>query len=285
MMTRMSNATIAPLAQHLAEENNVDWRTLQGSGDGGSVVENDVLEYLARVMSGEEATNPTPEPVPEGMSAWPEEPQRRREVAPEGSPSPFTVPTAPPEPESKPENGELASPWTLDVPEPVQAETEVEAFPADDVSEAQGLVAIVHDAPPPAPGVPEAVHDAVVAELTALKTRLAGLEEERLRHVNELHQLSRMQETIALQRDENAKLGALRGELEGLKEALAASQSEAQRVHELEAHSRDLEERLERARAFRDDAKTEFDRLSSLNAALEGELAALKKRAWWQFWG
>ena len=69
----MSESGISPLAKRLAEENNVNWRGLKGSGDGGKVVERDVLEYLARVMSGEEATNPTAEPVPEGMEAWPEE--------------------------------------------------------------------------------------------------------------------------------------------------------------------------------------------------------------------
>jgi hypothetical protein len=63
---------IAPLARRLAEENNVDWRHLIGSGDGGRVVERDVLGYLARVMAGEEDVDPTPEPVPDGMAAWPE---------------------------------------------------------------------------------------------------------------------------------------------------------------------------------------------------------------------
>jgi hypothetical protein len=64
---------IAPLAKRLAEENNVDWRRLRGSGEGGRVVERDVLEYLARVMAGDEDVDPTPEPLPEGMAAWPEE--------------------------------------------------------------------------------------------------------------------------------------------------------------------------------------------------------------------
>jgi pyruvate/2-oxoglutarate dehydrogenase complex dihydrolipoamide acyltransferase (E2) component len=62
---------IAPLAKRLAEENNVNWRQLSGSGPGGRVVERDVLEYLARVMAGEEAIDPTPEPLPEGMAQWP----------------------------------------------------------------------------------------------------------------------------------------------------------------------------------------------------------------------
>lgn len=68
----MSQPEISPLARRLAEENNVDWRGLHGSGAGGKVVERDVLEFLARVMAGEEDVDPTPEPVPEGMEGWPE---------------------------------------------------------------------------------------------------------------------------------------------------------------------------------------------------------------------
>ncbi len=261
MIAPMGNPAIAPLAQRLAEENNVDWRTLRGSGDGGSVVENDVLTYLARVMSGEEATYPTPEPVPESLSAWLEEPPRHREAAPDPLTSPFTLPAAAPAP-SPPEPEGFASPWTLDLdtPEtPAQMDAEAQVFT---VASPQGEVAAASDAPPAA-GVPEAVHSAVVAEL------------------DELRQLSRMQETRALESDENAR--ALQAEVQSLKEALAVSRSEARRVGELEALSRDLEARLERARAFRADAKTEFERLSARNAALEAELAALKKRSWWQF--
>jgi hypothetical protein len=70
---RVDQHDIAPLARRLAEENNVDWRRLRGSGDEGRVVERDVLEYLARVMAGEEPIDPTPEPVPDGMESWPEE--------------------------------------------------------------------------------------------------------------------------------------------------------------------------------------------------------------------
>jgi hypothetical protein len=81
---------IAPLARRLAEENNVDWRRLSGSGDGGRVVERDVLGYLARVMAGDEAIDPTPEPVPEGMVAWPEDDvnayRARAHEPPESSP-------------------------------------------------------------------------------------------------------------------------------------------------------------------------------------------------------
>ncbi|CAA9578494.1 MAG: hypothetical protein AVDCRST_MAG86-2520 [uncultured Truepera sp.] len=278
MITPMGNPVIAPLAQRLAEENNVDWRTLRGSGDGGSVVESDVLTYLARVMSGEEAIYPTPEPAPESLSAWAEEPPRHREVAPDPLSSPFTLPTAAPPATSAPADEGFASPWTLDLDTPgtpaqmgTDAPATAQVFTVDGVAPSQGEVAAALDAPPAA-GVPEAVHSAVVAELAALKTRLAELEEERSGHVDELRQLSRMQETHALESDENAH--ALQAEVQSLKEALTTSRSEAQRVGELEA-------RLERARAFRADAKTEFERLSALNAALEAELAALKKRPWW----
>jgi len=61
---------IAPLAQRLAEENNVDWRTLSGTGTDGRIVERDVLDYLAKVMAGEADIDPTPEPLPDGMDAW-----------------------------------------------------------------------------------------------------------------------------------------------------------------------------------------------------------------------
>lgn len=61
---------IAPLARRLAEENNVEWRRLQGSGTDGRIVERDVLDFLARVMAGEEDVNPTAEPLPEGLKAW-----------------------------------------------------------------------------------------------------------------------------------------------------------------------------------------------------------------------
>jgi len=69
----VSEPEISTLARRLAEQNNVDWRGLRGSGPAGKVVERDVLDYLAKVMAGEEAVNPTPEPVPEGMEAWPEQ--------------------------------------------------------------------------------------------------------------------------------------------------------------------------------------------------------------------
>src|SRR5690606_35793833 len=69
----VSEPDIATLARRLAEQNNVDWRTLSGTGPDGKIVERDVLDYLARVMAGDEAVNPTPEPLPDGMEAWPDQ--------------------------------------------------------------------------------------------------------------------------------------------------------------------------------------------------------------------
>jgi hypothetical protein len=66
----VSESSITPLAQRLAEENNVDWKALQGSGPDGRIIERDVLDFLARVMAGDEELNPTPEPLPDGLASW-----------------------------------------------------------------------------------------------------------------------------------------------------------------------------------------------------------------------
>ncbi|MVN88983.1 hypothetical protein GO986_19770 [Deinococcus sp. HMF7620] len=55
---------IAPLAQVLAEANGIDWQRIQGSGAGGQIVEQDILNYLSRVMSGEEDPPDTPVDLP-----------------------------------------------------------------------------------------------------------------------------------------------------------------------------------------------------------------------------
>ena len=69
----MHETNISPLARRLAEENNVYWQHLMGTGPEGKVVEKDVIEYLHRVMAGEESINSTPEPLPVGMTQWPQE--------------------------------------------------------------------------------------------------------------------------------------------------------------------------------------------------------------------
>ncbi|WP_102128317.1 E3 binding domain-containing protein [Deinococcus planocerae] len=55
---------IAPLARVLAEANGIDWQPLRGTGQGGLIVEGDILAHLARIMSGEEEPPATPVDAP-----------------------------------------------------------------------------------------------------------------------------------------------------------------------------------------------------------------------------
>lgn len=297
----MSAPPIVPLARRLAEENNVDWRRLEGSGEGGSVVERDVLTYLAQVMRGEAATDPTPEPLPEGLSAWPEELERaaravqadRTEAEEVASPWTFE-PLAPPTPLLE---TDAAGPqaFTFDLPPTPTAPPELPSLAPDGAASSEvggGAYAQPDDSPsfeperaPPPASVPESVHQAALEEVQALKGKVAQLEEERRRHLEELHQLARLQETIAAQKAEKARSDALQREVRGLKEALEAAQQDAAQLRGLEATLLEREERLTRARLFKAKAKTEVERLLGLIAQLEGELAAFKARPRWKFWG
>lgn len=309
MMRRMSNPSIIPSAQRLAEANNVNWRTLQGSGDGGSVVERDVLAHLAGVMLGEEETDPTPEPLPEGMRGWPEEAERRYGAGQNA----FAAPQ-PPAAET-----ETASPWSFgpstpeptpapvsaggdDVPSP-QAETEAFNLPeaqaepetAEPVRSEEPDIEYgaenggddPTDAPPaePVAGVSEEIYQAAQDELELLKTRVETLQDERSRYLGELEGLTQLQRTTESQGAELVKLAPLQGEVAQLKDQLAAAQTEAQRVQELSALNQDLEKRLERAREFKEGAKAELERIMATNAALEAQLATSEKRPWWKFGG
>ncbi|WP_425145322.1 E3 binding domain-containing protein [Deinococcus sp.] len=60
--------SISPLAKILAEANGIDWRGISGSGDGGTIVEQDILNYLSRIMSGDE--EPPATPVDEAPPGW-----------------------------------------------------------------------------------------------------------------------------------------------------------------------------------------------------------------------
>ena len=327
----MSNPSIIPSAQRLAEANNVNWRALQGSGDGGSVVERDVLAHLARVMLGEEETNPTPEPLPEGMRAWPEELESHQRIAQES----FAVTETAPEMSDLAAPSEDDSPWSLEpsAPEPtpapvaagwddapspeVEAEPEAEyTFSAPDVqAEPEADDSVLFEAPGfgtdneaepaaetytgsgddradapvsvPVAGVSEEVHRAALDELETLKARVETLLEERSRHLGELEQLPRLQETIESQNAEVAKLGTLQGEVGQLRDQLASARAEAQRAQELAALNQDLEARLERAREFKEGAKVELERIMATKEALEAQLAAATKpkRPWWRFGG
>ncbi|WP_245969961.1 E3 binding domain-containing protein, partial [Calidithermus roseus] len=56
----MNDPQITPLARRLAEENGINWRSLAGSGPDGTIVERDILAYLAKVMAGEITLPPAP---------------------------------------------------------------------------------------------------------------------------------------------------------------------------------------------------------------------------------
>ncbi|MFN8509519.1 MAG: E3 binding domain-containing protein [Deinococcaceae bacterium] len=66
--------TILPSAKKLAEENGLNWRKIRGTGPDGEIGDADVLDYLMRVMSGEEelpegSVDPVPETLTEDMAA------------------------------------------------------------------------------------------------------------------------------------------------------------------------------------------------------------------------
>ncbi len=65
----MQEPKITPLARRLAEENGIDWRRLQGTGPDGTIVERDVLAFLAKLMAGEVDLPPAPEPPKEAQVA------------------------------------------------------------------------------------------------------------------------------------------------------------------------------------------------------------------------
>ncbi|AMA75007.1 dihydrolipoamide acyltransferase [Thermus parvatiensis] len=60
----MEEPKITPLARRLAEENGIDWRQIQGTGPDGTILERDILAYLAKVMAGEVDLPPQPEAPP-----------------------------------------------------------------------------------------------------------------------------------------------------------------------------------------------------------------------------
>ncbi len=77
----MQEPKITPLARRLAEENGIDWRRLQGTGPDGTIVERDVLAFLAKLMAGEVDLPPAPEPPKEAQVAPdPEALRRAQEV-------------------------------------------------------------------------------------------------------------------------------------------------------------------------------------------------------------
>ncbi|MBO1437023.1 E3 binding domain-containing protein [Meiothermus sp. CFH 77666] len=105
----MSEVKITPLARRLAEENGIDWRQIKGTGPDGTVVERDILAFLARVMAGEVNLPPAPEEMAPPPGAIPDMAQAQAALQKEGvqlgdlvPPPPATTPPAssPPPPTS-----------------------------------------------------------------------------------------------------------------------------------------------------------------------------------------
>lgn len=81
---KMSEPKITPLARRLAEENGIDWRTLKGSGPEGTIVERDILSFLAKVMAGEIDLPPAPEEKSAPPEVIPDISQAQAMLAKEG---------------------------------------------------------------------------------------------------------------------------------------------------------------------------------------------------------
>ncbi|GIW36470.1 MAG: hypothetical protein KatS3mg073_0615 [Meiothermus sp.] len=98
----MSEVKITPLARRLAEENGIDWRQIKGTGPDGTVVERDILAFLAKVMAGEVNLPPAPEEMAPPPGAIPDMAQAQAALQKEGvqlgdlvPPPPAATPPAP----------------------------------------------------------------------------------------------------------------------------------------------------------------------------------------------
>ncbi len=98
----MSEIKITPLARRLAEENGINWRQIQGTGPDGTVVERDILAFLAKVMAGEVSLPPAPEEAPPASSAIPNMAQAQAVLQKEGIQLGELLPSAPSESPSTP---------------------------------------------------------------------------------------------------------------------------------------------------------------------------------------
>lgn len=100
----MSEVKITPLARRLAEENGIDWRQIKGTGPDGTVVERDILAFLAKVMAGEVNLPPTPEEVAPPPGALPNMAQAQAALEKEGVQIGDLVPSSPATPPSPAES-------------------------------------------------------------------------------------------------------------------------------------------------------------------------------------
>ena len=155
----MTEPNITPLARRLAEENGIDWRNLEGSGPDGTIVERDILAFLAKVMAGEVELPPQPEDTqpPEEL---PDITQVQEALAREGVDLEELVPgitseTAP---------GETAAAeeevlFEMDFEEEFSFEEEPQAGVEEAPEAAEGYFAAEAPAAPPAPETPAELED------------------------------------------------------------------------------------------------------------------------------
>ncbi len=80
----MTEPKITPLARRLAEENGIDWQSLTGTGPDGTIVERDILAFLAKVMAGEVDLPPEPEEAAPPPETIPDISQVQEALAREG---------------------------------------------------------------------------------------------------------------------------------------------------------------------------------------------------------
>ena len=264
----MSEPTIAPLAKQLAEENNVDWRVLSGSGPEGSVVEKDVLTYLAKVMAGEEALNPTAEPTPEGMEAWPEEDIKAFQAEQASSADASAQPSAEDEitwgdaPDA-PSNALLDA---VSLDEPTPAPAPVASTPA-----------------PSASGISSAEYQAALNEVERLKGEVQSLQSAQAQQSQVAGQVSSLQSEKSQLESQVAKLQSEQSQLKSeLEKAKAAASGQSALKEESEKAKAKLEKakaEIGRQRGLLEKAKEQID-------GLKAELAeATKKKPWWKLFG
>jgi len=264
------------------------------------VNERDVLNYLGGVMLGSQPVDPTPEPLPEGMTAWTEESARSSvQIQPKAAGNLVDVTT----PKAAAPNSASAATYT-------EPSTETD-HPAENL---------------------EDTYRELFAELAVLKKAAEAVEEAREKERESAAQTyaeaqqepSQVRETL---RNRDAELTELRAhtadleagvrtreqrdrevqlELEHLRGTVHSQDEELVEVHSLKQQLRDAETQerarqslsaqLAKADAKAQQAQSDADGLRAANAGLERRIAELndeasrlkvepEKRPWWKLWG
>ena len=274
----MTELPISPLARRIAEENNVNWQALEGSDAGGGVNERDVLNYLEQVMLGTKPVDPTPEPLPEGMTAWADEP-----IHAEGQASRSTDATA-----AERSDEDLEAVYQKMFAELAALKTDAaETERARDVAE-EGRTeahAELTQLRETLTGRETELADRN-AELSRVQAQVAQLETAAAAHEAKAREgqleLARLRETLNAQDEELVEVHTLKRQAEELRAKLGDAQAQAKALQE---HSYALSESLNQANDAAQKAKAETERLRTAHAGLERTMTKLKQRPWWKLWG